>query len=94
MPRNSAFAAVPSRHRGIGPRQDVRPVGMDAPAIFYRDPVSCRTWDGTGPRPAWIAVAEDAGRSRSEFLAGGRLPGPGVRAWADGPASLQFPVKP
>ncbi|MDF8364712.1 H-NS histone family protein [Achromobacter anxifer] len=34
----------------------------------YRDPASGETWSGMGKRPFWLRDAEDAGRSREEFL--------------------------
>ncbi|MGY6272945.1 H-NS histone family protein [Achromobacter denitrificans] len=42
--------------------------GKSSRPAKYRDPASGETWSGMGKRPFWLRDAEDAGRSREEFL--------------------------
>ncbi len=37
----------------------------------YRNPETGQTWSGRGRMPKWLALAEEAGRSRDGFLAKG-----------------------
>jgi DNA-binding protein H-NS len=65
-----------AEHWGVGAAKRVKspsgkgpakPVKSSRPAK-YRDPASGETWSGMGKRPFWLRDAEDAGRSRDEFL--------------------------
>ncbi len=42
-----------------------------SPAVKYRNPESGETWSGRGRMPKWLALAEQGGRGREEFLAKG-----------------------
>ncbi len=42
-----------------------------SPAVKYRNPETGETWSGRGRSPKWMALAEQSGRSREEFLAKG-----------------------
>ena len=42
-----------------------------SPAVKYRNPDTGDTWSGRGRMPKWLALAEQSGRSREEFLAKG-----------------------
>lgn len=42
--------------------------GKSSRPAKYRDPVSGETWSGMGKRPFWLRDAEDAGKSRDDFL--------------------------
>lgn len=48
----------------------LRVPGIDRPRISakFRDPETGATWSGRGIAPRWIREAEEAGRSRDEFL--------------------------
>ena len=41
------------------------------PAVKYRNPETGETWSGRGRMPKWLALAEQDGRGRDEFLAKG-----------------------
>ena len=41
------------------------------PAVKYRNPDTGETWSGRGRMPKWLALAEQSGRGREEFLAKG-----------------------
>ncbi len=40
-------------------------------AVKYRNPDTGETWSGRGRVPKWMALAQEQGRSREEFLAKG-----------------------
>ena len=42
-----------------------------APPVKYRNPDTGETWSGRGRMPKWMALAQEHGRSREEFLAKG-----------------------
>ncbi len=42
-----------------------------SPNVKYRNPDTGETWSGRGRMPKWMAVAQERGHSREEFLAKG-----------------------
>ena len=42
-----------------------------SPAVKYRNPKTGETWSGRGRAPKWLVLAEQQGRGREEFTAGG-----------------------
>ena len=40
-------------------------------AVKYRNPETGETWSGRGRAPKWLTLAEQQGRRREEFAAGG-----------------------
>ncbi len=42
-----------------------------SPAVKYRNPETGETWSGRGRAPKWLTLAEQQGRGREEFAAGG-----------------------
>ena len=40
-----------------------------SPPVKYRNPDTGATWSGRGRIPKWMALAQERGRSREEFLA-------------------------
>ena len=42
-----------------------------SPVVKYRNPDTGETWSGRGRMPKWLALAEQSGQSREEFLAKG-----------------------
>ncbi len=52
-------------------RQPRKGAPAASPAVKYRNPESGETWSGRGRMPKWMALAEQSGRSREEFLAKG-----------------------
>jgi DNA-binding protein H-NS len=49
------------------PRKTARGAAGRAVEAKYRDPATGATWSGRGRPPRWLAAAEAAGKSRSEF---------------------------
>jgi DNA-binding protein H-NS len=52
-------------------RQPQKGAPAASPAVKYRNPETGETWSGRGRSPKWMALAEQSGRSREEFLAKG-----------------------
>ena len=52
-------------------RRDRKGALAASPVIKYRNPDTGETWSGRGRMPRWMALAEERGRSREEFLAKG-----------------------
>lgn len=57
------------------PKTEARPSGKSAPAqspaVRYRNPETGQTWSGRGRAPKWLTLAEQQGRGREDFAAGG-----------------------
>ena len=52
-------------------RQPRKGAPAASPAVKYRNSDTGETWSGRGRMPKWLALAEQSGRSREEFLAKG-----------------------
>src|SRR5690606_27077848 len=50
------------------PANAAKPVAGNAVPPTYRHPQSGATWSGRGKPPRWVSEAEQAGKSRDEFL--------------------------
>jgi DNA-binding protein H-NS len=61
-----------SANRPPGKTRQPRKGAPAAPSpVKYRNPDTGETWSGRGRTPKWMALAEQGGRSREEFLAKG-----------------------
>jgi DNA-binding protein H-NS len=49
-------------------RQPRKGASTASPPVKYRNPDTGETWSGRGRMPKWIALAQERGRSREEFL--------------------------
>ncbi len=65
--RSPASAGRPAA-KARSPRKGAPPA---SPAVKYRNADTGETWSGRGRMPKWMALAQEQGQSREEFLAKG-----------------------